>query len=106
MTTPLEACPDPNSVIDLGALSDFKYKLYMTNAPVDYDYSDTINVFEYKGKRLILLPDDEFKQNYQIGRYASGMKVAVDVSGKKYLMQMAMKRIQDRIKGLADKKEA
>ena len=94
MTKPLIECPDPDTEIDLGDISSFKYKLYQTNAPQAYDYSDTIHIHEYKGIRLILLPSDDFKINYQLGRYASGMHVAVDVTGKKAFLQMALDKLR------------
>jgi len=100
MRIPLNECPDPDTEIDLGNLSPFKYKLYQTNAPQNYDYGDTIHVHEYKGVRLILLPNDEFKINYQLGRYGSGLKTAVDVTGKKTFLKMALDRMHRKLKGL------
>lgn len=94
----LTECPDPNFEIDLGNLSPFKYKLYQTNAPIEYDYSDTIHIVAYKGVRLILIPNDEFKINYQLGRYGSGLKSAVDVTGKKSFLKLALDKIHDKLK--------
>lgn len=100
MAKPLIEQPDPETEIDLGSVSTYKYKLYQTNAIKDLDYTDTINVLDYKGMRLILIPNDPFKIETQLGRYGSDLKTAVDVTGNSVFMKLALRRIKNKIRGL------
>jgi hypothetical protein len=89
-----ESCIE-DSTIDLGEMGQFV--IVGTNAPVEYDYGYTINLWEYNGERLVLV--DASRLDYQLGRYGSGLNHSKVLGGHYHVQAQVTKMLQNRLYG-------
>jgi hypothetical protein len=91
----LDETPVEESRVDMGIFGEMV--ACATNAPKDYDYGYVIEVEDYDGERVVLVPTD--KLPYQTGRYSSGLFQLKVIGGHNFVKTRIYEMVMTKLMG-------